>query len=329
MAVEKKEKIQAAALRLFLNVLSVVPRPCLAGFAGPLGRVWHALDPYHRRIARENMARAYGNEMSKAAVARTVRANFVQTVRMALELPSLLCMDRKNLDRYVTFSGAHHLEEAMARGRGILFLTGHLGHWEMMALSVPLRFGLRVNVMARPLDFQPLDRVLTEIRSRTGNRVVDKDDSARKVQQLLVGNQAIGILLDQNASFYEGVYVPFFGRLACTNRGLAAFALRYRAEVIPAFNIRQSDGRYRVIFAPPLDVVRSGNVRRDLVVNTERFNRVIESFIRRAPEQWFWVHRRWRIKKIPESVRSKVMSLSSGAISEEHFIDERISGKLH
>lgn len=318
----KRENLQYAAIGMALKGLSVVPQGVRTRFAGPVGRLWYGLDRYHRRIAEDNMQRAYGGDMSAGAVARMVRANFVQTVRLALEIPSLLRLDRKNVDRYVTFSGVRHLKRAMARGQGILFLTGHLGNWEMMSLSVPLKFGLRINVLARPLDFRPLDRVLTEIRNRTGNRVVDKEDSAKEVQQRLNANQAVGILLDQNASFYEGVYVPFFNRLACTNRGLAVFALRYRADVIPVFNIRQPDGRYRVIFEAPLNIIRTGNVRRDIVENTEIFNQAIEKFVRKAPEQWFWVHRRWRIKKIPQSVRSKVMSLSSGPIAEEHFYDD-------
>ncbi|MBI9084069.1 MAG: lysophospholipid acyltransferase family protein [Desulfobacterales bacterium] len=318
----KTEKLQYLLIGMALKGLSAIPQGVRTRLAGPVGRLWYGLDRYHRRIAEDNMQRAYAGEISAGAVARTVRANFVQTVRMALEIPSLLRLDRKNIDRYVTFTGEHHLRCAMARGRGILFLTGHLGNWEMMSLSVPLKFGLRINVLARPLDFRPLDRVLTEIRSRTGNRMVDKEDSAKEVQQRLNANQAVGILLDQNASFYEGVYVPFFSRLACTNRGLAVFALRYRADVIPVFNIREPDGRYRVIFEAPLTVIRTGNVRRDIVENTEVFNRVIEKFVRRAPEQWFWVHRRWRIKKIPQSVRGKVMSLSSCPIADEHFYDD-------
>jgi Kdo2-lipid IVA lauroyltransferase/acyltransferase len=323
----KKENLQYAALKLVMRCLSVIPPRVLARAAGPLGRLWYRLDRGHRNIAEENMRKAYAGEMGPRAVAKTVRSNFVQTLRMALEIPSLTRLDGSNLDRQVTFKGVEHLKRAMARGRGILFLTAHLGNWELMALTVPLKFGLRVNVLARPLDFRPLDRILGEIRSRTGNRVVDKDDSAQRVQQLLNAGQSIGILLDQNASFYEGVYVPFFNRLACTNRGLAAFALRYRADVIPVFNIRQPDGRFQVIVEPAMTVVRSGNVRRDIVVNTERFNRVIETFVRKAPEQWFWVHRRWRIKKIPESARAKVMSLASRPIAEKHFYDDHGNGR--
>jgi len=138
---------------------------------------------------------------------------------------------------------------------------------------------------------------------------LDKDKSAAEVSALLRKNQVVGILLDQNSSWYEGVYVPFFGKTACTNKGLAMFAIRYGAKVIPVFNVRLRDGRYRVIFNPPLDLVHSGNVSNDIVENTARFNKVIEDHIRMAPDNWLWVHRRWRIKKIPARARQKIKGL--------------------
>ena len=148
-----------------------------------------------------------------------VKANFVQLVRMVLETPSLLKLSKCNLEDYVVFSGGENLKAALARGKGVLFLTAHLGNWELMALAVSLKYDMPSNILVRPLDSRPLDRVMTEIRSRTGNRVLDKDKSAGVVSQLLSENQVIGILLDQNASWFEGVYVPFFNQVACTNKG--------------------------------------------------------------------------------------------------------------
>jgi KDO2-lipid IV(A) lauroyltransferase len=151
-----------------------------------------------------------------------------------------------------------------------------------------------------------MDKVLTEIRSRTGNVVLNKDKSAVAVMELLQKNQIVGVLLDQNSSWYEGVYVPFFGRVACTNKGLAMFALRYGATVVPVFNIRMKDGRYRIIFRPPVDMVRTGNISRDIVETTALYNRIIESHIKMAPDNWLWIHRRWRIKTIPTPARRKL-----------------------
>lgn len=295
-----------------INLLARIPRRHLLRLARPLGRIWFGLDRYHRQIAVENLSLAFGRELAPAAIHALARNNFVQLVRVMLEIPTLLNLSRENVDRYVQFSGLEHLEAALARRTGVLFLTAHLGNWELMAVATALKFDMPVNVMVRPLDYAPMDRVLTEIRSRTGNRVLDKDKSAAEVSTLLRENQVIGILLDQNASWFEGVYVPFFGKVACTNKGLAMFAMRYGATVLPAFNIRQKDGRYRVIIRAPVELIRSGNISDDIVANTRLFNRIIEAHIRLAPDNWLWVHRRWRIKNIPERARKKIKGVLDG-----------------
>lgn len=301
-----RQYYQYVFLKQLIRLLACFPRKRLASLAFPLGRIWYGLDHYHRRIAIDNISIALGRELTPAKIRSLARDNFVQLVRVMLEIPSLLRLNPDNIDAYVEFRGAEHLAAALDRGSGVLILTAHLGNWELMALAASLKYGIPVNVMARPLDDAPMDRVLTEIRSRTGNRVLDKDKSATEVGTLLRENQIIGILLDQNASWFEGVYVPFFGKTVCTNKGLAMFAMRYGATVLPAFNIRQKDGRYRVIIRPPLDLVRSGHVGDDIVENTRCFNRIIEEHIRLAPDNWLWVHRRWRIKAIPERARRKI-----------------------
>ncbi len=296
-------------LKQAIQVLACVPWQWLTALAIPLGRIWYGLDHYHRRIALENISIAFGRELDPAGIRNLARNNFIQLVRVMLELPSLLRLKKDNIDSYVQISGLEHLETALARGKGVLALTAHLGNWELMAVATALKFGTPFNVMARPLDFAPMDRVLTEIRSRTGNRVLDKDKSAGEVAPLLEKNETIGILLDQNASWFEGVYVPFFGKVACTNKGLAIFALRYDATVLPVFNTRRDDGRYHVVFYPPVDLVRSTNISSDILENTRRFNQIIEEAIRKAPDNWLWVHRRWRMKAIPERARRKIKGI--------------------
>ena len=300
---------QYRMIKTALNILAKIPCRQMIRLATPLGKIWYGLDHYHRGIALKNMTSAFGREKKASEIKRMVKANFIQLVRVTLEIPSLLKLNRHNVDLYSEFVGSENLEKARAKGRGVLILTAHQGNWELMALAASLKLNLGLNILVRPIDFAPFDRVLTEIRSRTGNTVLDKDKSAGIITQKLSENQLIGILLDQNSSWYEGVYVPFFGKTACTNKGLAMFALRYDATVIPAFNIRQQDGRYRVMIGPPLELVRTGNISSDIVENTALFNTIIEKYIRMAPDNWFWVHRRWRIKEIPERARKKVRGL--------------------
>jgi KDO2-lipid IV(A) lauroyltransferase len=210
----------------------------------------------------------------------------------------------------VTFSGTHHLKAALSQGKAILFLTAHLGNWELMALATTLKFNFSCHLLVRPLDFPPLDRILEEIRCRTGNKVVDKINSARSIRNLLTNNGILAILNDQNASWYDGVLVPFFGRTACTYKGFTIFALRYDPVVLPIFNIRREDGRYTILFDEPVSLKRSGNMNMDLLENTALFNKVIEKHIRMAPENWLWVHRRWRLKDIPEKAKRKMETMT-------------------
>lgn len=307
---KSKEDLQYRIIKRFLKTLAIVPRGLLVCLAVPLGRTWYLLDRYHRCIAFDNMLKAFIGEIDKGGICHMIKANFVQLVRVVLEIPSLLKLSKDNIDSYVVFSGQSHLKEALLRGKGILFLSAHLGNWELASLATSLKFDLSINALVRPLDFSSIDKVLTEIRSRTGNKVLNKDKSASLIRQMLNKNQVIGIMLDQNSSWYEGVYVPFFNRIACTNKGLAIFAMRYGATVLPVFNIRQQDGRYRIMFESPVSLVRSGNISRDIVENTALFNTIIEKYIRMAPDNWFWVHRRWRIKDIPAKIRKKISSLS-------------------
>ena len=302
---------QYRLLKKIIALLAPVPRRMMNRAAVPLAAVWYHVDRHHRDIAADNLKMAYGGEIGEDGdVYRQVKANFTQLVTVALELPSLLRLSKANLDSYVRFSGTHHVESALGRGKGVLFLTAHLGNWELMALATSLRFNFRCHLLARPLDFAPLDQVLKEIRVSTGNTVVDKIRSARLVGKVLEQNGILAILLDQNASWYDGVYVPFFGRTACTNRGFALFALRYDPIVLPIFNVRQRDGRYHVLFDEPVNLIRSGDLNRDMVENTAQFNRIIEKHIRMAPDNWLWVHRRWRMKEIPERAKDKMAALT-------------------
>ena len=301
-----KNKLQYYLIKLTLQLLAAIPASVLQFVAPPLGKLWYRLDATHRRIATDNMNRAFEGEFNPAEIHNRVKANFIQLTRMGLEIPGLLKLNAGNVDDFVSIQGIHHLFQARKRGKGVIILTAHLGHWEMMALVSALKFQIPLHVLVRPLDFKPMDRLLTEIRSRTGNRIIAKVDSAAPIGRLLRRNQVVGILLDQNASWYDGVYVPFFGRTACTNKGLAMLALRYGASVIPAFNTRRQDGRYHIIVEPAVSLSKTGNLSRDVIVNTARFNQIIEKHIRMAPDNWFWVHRRWRIKSIPPRILKKL-----------------------
>ncbi len=303
-------RLQYLLLKSAIRLLSVVPPKSLAVMATPLAAIWYGFDKRHRGIARNNIRLALGKELDADAIDTLVRSNFIQLTRLALELPRLIRFNKKNAHTYVTISGKEHLLNARQTGKGILYLTAHLGNWELMALASSVVLQTSIGVVARRLDYKPLDDVLSEIRTGAGNVIIDKDKGAAVIGRMIKERKPVGILLDQNASWYDGVYVPFFGETACTNKGLAMFALRHDAIVLPAFNVRQPDGRYHVILSPPVNLIRSGDLRKDVLINTARFNQIIEKHIRLAPDNWLWVHRRWRQKAIPESALKKVNTLT-------------------
>jgi KDO2-lipid IV(A) lauroyltransferase len=189
--------------------------------------------------------------------------------------------------------GFERLLSARQRGKGVLVITAHLGPWELLPLFIARDYGPS-HMVARPLDDPRLDDLLTRMRERGGNRVIRKRDAIQAILQVLRRGETVGILIDQHISEKEGAVVPFFGRPASTVTGPALIAIRSGAAVVPMVILREACGQYRVQIAPEVPIRRSGDLRADLAVNTARFTAAIEAFIRERPDQWFWVHRRWK-----------------------------------
>jgi KDO2-lipid IV(A) lauroyltransferase len=195
----------------------------------------------------------------------------------------------------VVFENEENLRIALARGKGVFILTAHFGNWELMSAAVTLHFGRAAAVIVRPIDYAPLDRLVSGLRARFGTEVIAKQGAMRRIISALREQKMIGILLDQNVDWYEGVFTPFMGRWACTNKGLALMAVRTGAPVVPVFSVRENDGRHRIIFEKEVPLV-IGDKTTEVEENTILFTQVIESFVRRYPDQWFWFHRRWKTR---------------------------------
>jgi KDO2-lipid IV(A) lauroyltransferase len=279
----------------FMDLAAVVPLRFSWRLADILGRLWFRLDNKHRLIALNNLSLAWGDELNGRERRNIARRNFIHLARVVLELPYIRMFTPEKMDEFVTFDGVDNLDAALRMGRGVLVMTSHFGNWELMAVAFSLRYR-PVNLVIRPLDIAFLDSLITAIRIRGGNQMIAKKGSVRKVLRLLAAGEVVGLLIDQNPAWYEGVFVPFFKEIACTNKALSALALRTNAPVIPAYNVREANGTYRVVFEPEVVLHRSGDARRDMEENTANFNRIIESYVRRHPEQWFWVHQRWKTR---------------------------------
>jgi KDO2-lipid IV(A) lauroyltransferase len=254
---------------------------------GDLG--WAAL-PGRRAVALENLARAFP-ERAAAELARIGRDSFRHLGMNFVESCVFFFRPPARLLSRVSIDGVQKLEAADALGRGILLLTAHYGNWELLAASHALtRFPL--SVVMRPLDSPAFDSILERFRSRSGVELITKRRALPDIVHALRRRRMVGILLDQNASRREGVFVPFFGVPASTSKGMALIALRTGAPVLPVFIRRRPDGRHVVHAGAPVPVPPDG----DVGAFTRAFNEAIEEAIRQAPEQWFWLHRRWKTR---------------------------------
>ena len=208
----------------------------------------------------------------------------------SLERPVEEIADRMKLD------GAEHLNRVMASHGRVLLLTAHLGNWEMLAMAAQV-VGHPLSVVVRPLDAPWLDRLVERLRTKLGMDLIDKRAALRPVLRALAGGRMVAILLDQNAARREGVFVPFFGEAASTSKSIAVLALRTRTPVAPVFIRREPDGTHRVIFEPALPLPEAGEPAEAAILElTARCTRAIESAIRARPDQWLWLHDRWRTR---------------------------------
>jgi Kdo2-lipid IVA lauroyltransferase/acyltransferase len=290
-----RRKLEYAAAWPFIKILGILPRPLARAFAIGIGWSVYLLHVRLRRVGMRNLALAFP-EKSEAERARILRGEFTSLGRQLAELCQFPRYTLENIEQVVVYDGLENYERAYARGKGVLFLTAHFGGWELSAFAHSLH-GHWLHVVMRPMDNPYLDRLIQSYRMMHGNKLVDKDDFVRGLLAAMKAGETVGILMDTNMTPPQGVFVNFFGIPACTASGLARIALRTDASVVPGFTIwDETLGKYRLRFDPALELIRTGDLEADIVANTQMFTRVIEEYVRKYPEQWLWVHRRWKTR---------------------------------
>lgn len=290
-----RRKLEYAATWPFIKVLGLMPRPLSRAFAIGIGQGFYLLHFRLRQVGMRNLAMAFP-EKSEQERARILRGAFTSLGRQLAELCQFPRYTPENIDEVVVYDGLENYERAYARGKGVLFLTAHFGGWELSAFAHSLH-GHWVNIVMRPMDNPYLDRLLQHYRTMHGNKVVPKDDFVRGLLGAMKAGETVGILMDTNMTPPQGVFVNFFGIPAYTASGLARIALRTDAAVVPGFTIWDEElGKYRLRFDPAVDLVRTGNLEADIIANTQNFTKVIEDYVRKYPDQWLWVHRRWKTR---------------------------------
>ena len=276
----------------FFWSLGLIPRPISMAMGKTLGWLWWILDKRRRTIALNNLTIAFGQEKSEADRTALARRVFMNLGKVIFELGWSLRLNPKHFEHYFQIKGIENYFEAAQAGKGVLLLTGHIGDWELLPVILAMS-GENANILYRPLDFKPLDYFFIRTRTRFGGQMLSKSGTAIKILKLLRNKENIAILLDQNVGLVYGVPVEFFGTRASTNKGLAMMALRTGAPVVPIYIFRKGDG-YVAEVLPALPLIQTGDQRKDVEENTQQYNDTLEAIIRRYPDQWFWVHRRWK-----------------------------------
>ena len=288
------QEIIYKAVSASFKCIGLIPRELGPRVGGFLGHIAFLADKRHREIALNNLTLAYGDEKSPREIRILAKNVFENLGKIVFEIGWFSTLSRNDFDKYFRIDGLSHYTNAVAKNKGVLILTAHLGNWELLTAFSGMT-GYPVDVIYRPLDFRPLDKFFADQRTRFGGKLIPKNRSMRKILKTLQEKQALGFLMDQNVDWYDGVFVTFFGRRACTNKGLALLALKTGAPVVPMFLLREEYG-FRVEIGPEVPLIKTGDKRKDIEANTQQYNDIIEALVRRYPDQWFWVHRRWKTR---------------------------------
>lgn len=287
--------LEYAAVRAMISGLGLLPQRASIALGCNIGRLTYNAGAKLRRTGRRNLEMAFPD---KSAAEREIllQNSFVSLGRLLGVFSHFERATRDDLRALVEYDGTEHLEAAQRRGKGIIVLTMHLGGWEVLsfahsALYEPLSF------LVRPIDNPRIEDMIERIRGRFGNRPINKKQAARAALRHLREGGMLGILADLNAQKHEGVFVPFFGRAACMTAGVATLALRTDAAVIPISAPWNAErGRYVFHADPALEIIRTGDHERDVELNTAQYSAAIERHIRAHPEQWLWIHKKWRTR---------------------------------
>jgi KDO2-lipid IV(A) lauroyltransferase len=286
-----KHRLEYAIVRTLIAVVRVMPDAIVRACGTTLGLTFYTIDRAHRRIAERNLAAAF--PARPAAERRAIaRAAFVHFGRLLFELLKFSTLSPASMLARVEFDGEERARLAYAQGKGVLFVTGHFGFWELHAIVHALRIA-PIGLLARALDNPQLNHLLEDIRQRTGNTVIYRRGTIRRVMRALQAGQGVAVLIDQHILGRDAIYVDFFDRPAATTSAVAALALRTGAPVVPVFALPIGGGRIRVIYEHPVAPPRA-DAENALLEFTQRCTDVLEMYVRRHPELWLWMHRRWR-----------------------------------
>lgn len=293
-----RESIEYWSVVTVRGIARRLPDAIVAAWGKALGLAFYAIDRAHRRVALTNLEQCFPNksEAERKAIARATFAHFGQVL---LRLLTFSALTPEQMLESAEYEGDERVRLAYAKGKGVLFFTGHFGFWECQAMAHAVK--LRpIGVLARTLDNTRLNDLLERIRTNTGNHVIYRQGAVRRVLKTLAAGEGVALLIDQHMHSPDAIWVNFFRRPAATTSTLAAIALRTGAAVIPVFAEPLPGGRYRFVYESPVEPPRpdSPDAIREF---TQRCTDVLEMHVRKKPELWLWMHRRWRDAPTPDA----------------------------
>jgi Kdo2-lipid IVA lauroyltransferase/acyltransferase len=290
-----RRRLEFALVWAAVKLLSLPPRSVARSIGASIGRMALVLTPRLARVGDLNLRLAFP-EKSAAERQQILRMLYRNLGWLLAEFCQMPRYTPETTRSFIRYEGLEHYLAARDEGKGVLILTGHLGAWELSSFYHSL-MGYPMSIVIRRLDNPLVDSLVNRIRCRHGNQVLHKDDFARGLLASMRRGDTVGILMDTNMTPPQGSFVDFFGQLACTGSGMARIAMKTGARVLPGFLLWQEAAQQYVLrFGAPLCLAASGDVEADALANTALFTKVIEDYVRQYPDQWLWVHRRWKTR---------------------------------
>ncbi len=287
-------------LVVFRQLVNLLPRRIAISLGIIVGSLWYIADRRHRRVAKSNMTYAFLGEKNHKEINRLAPRCFSQIGINFIEFLRCKKFFKQSYRKYFTIEGLENVNEAIKKQKGAIVIAAHFGNWELMSILAPLA-GLKATTVAAPIRNKRVQDYLKKMRTSAGMELVFKKDASKALLSRLRNNESVVIFIDQSAGV-EGVWIDFFNRKASTTGLPALLVLKTGAKVLSVFLIRNSRYRYKLIFEKPFEIKNTGNLRKDLHSNTQNFTNMIEKYVRKYPDHWFWVHRRWK----PSPVRNAV-----------------------
>lgn len=293
-----KNDILFVLIRGLVFIIEKLPRDLALKLAGMMGEIAAIIDVKERRLAEENLRRAYGHKWSESRIRLVARECFVKIALNTADVIQSRSWTAEDIRRLVDTEGMEHFDEALSRGKGLVAVTGHIGNFELMAAWFSSVKKISLSVIGRRLYDDRLDALVVENRERFGMENIPSDAPAKRVLSALKSNRVLGVLIDLDSSRIAGEFVPFFGTPARTPSGPIAIGRQSRSPAVPLAMFRTADDRYKIKILPMIEIPRTSDRDADVMETLKRCNRALEELIDYDPTQWVWIHNRWKSKPV-------------------------------